>query len=137
MPRPAPLTQTVDFCGFILKLKLKRNQKEGGTKFKGVHAVNTNVRQYTAYVTRKGKKCYIGTYKEEYDAAVAIAFAEMYGVDNLPSPKAKDGKEKEEFSPLHGITDKEASRLASPPYSQPATAQPTSQKGRKGVISEV
>ena len=65
---------------------------------------------------------YIGTYKSEFDAAVAIVFAKK--LNYLPSPKAKDGQGKEELSPFHGIDDKEASRLASPRASYPASPIP-------------
>ena len=70
MPRSPPHADIVDFCGFKLRLEVKRKQKEGGTKYKNVYRKGD--KQYAAYATRKGIKVFIGTYKGEYDAAVAI-----------------------------------------------------------------
>ena len=124
MPRSPPRFEVVHVNGQKLCLARKRTVKAGCTKYKGTKATGTNSLQYTAYSTCNGIQTYIGTYESEFDAAVAIAFAKKFEVDYLPSPKAKDGQGKEELSPFHGIDDKEASRLASPRASYPASPIP-------------
>lgn len=123
MPRSPPRFDIAQVNGDRLLLARKRTVKEGGTKYKGVNMVCTNIRYYTAYMTIKGIKTYIGTYSDEFDAAVAIALAKKNGVENHPSPKAREWHGKDDLSPFHGIDDKEASRLASP-VSYPASPIP-------------
>ena len=120
MPRSPPRSEVVFLNGDRLRLARKRTVKEGSTKYKGVNMVCTNIRYYKAYTTIKGIKTYIGKYSFEFDAAVAIALAKKNGVENPPSPKARAWVGKDELSPLHGMDDKEASRLASP-VSYPAS----------------
>ena len=124
MPRSPPRSEVVFLNGDRLRLALKRTVKEGSTKYKGVNMVCTNIRYYKAYTTIKGIKTYIGKYADEFDAAVAIALAKKNGVENHPSPKARHWDGKDELSPFHGIGDKEASRLASPRASYPASPIP-------------
>ena len=129
MPRSPPRFDVVHVNG--QKLCLARKAHGEG----GLHQVQARAPRpraptsssNTAYTTCNGIQTYIGTYESEFDAAVAIAFAKKFEVDYLPSPKAKDGQGKEELSPFHGIDDKEASRLASPRASYPASPIPQPQ----------
>ena len=136
MPRSPPRFEVVFLNGDRLRLARKRTVKEGGTKYKGVNEVCTNIRYYTAYMTIKGIKTYIGRYEDEFDAAVAIALAKKNGVENHPYPKARHWHGKDELSPFHGIDDKEASRLASSasypasPIPQPQNLSQATLRGR-------
>ena len=140
MPRAKPQVEIIMLNGNMLSLKLKPTKGisrhkssllQTYTKYKNV--VKAGDAKYYAYTTIRGVKVYLGKHATEVAAAIAIAVAEadkdvLDGVhdtegrlDDVVFVKAKDPKL---MSPLHGIDDKEASRLASPVSVPPSPLEP-------------
>ena len=105
MPRSPPRCKVVQVNGKELKLRMKRKETSGSI-FKGVKKRGN---LFTSYVTRKGVKKFIGSFKEEEQAALAIATTIDFGVEFEPSPKRRAPAD-----PLWGIFDEEADELKSP-----------------------
>ena len=137
MPRAKPQVEVVKLNGNELSLKLKpahslSRQKcsllHTYTKYKNV--VKAGDSNYYAYTTIKGVKVYLGTHATEVAAAIAIAEADSDvrdGVEDVVFVKAKDSVKRPrspDMSPLHGIDDKEASRLSSPVSIPPSPLEP-------------
>ena len=76
-----------------------KTKEKGGSIYKGV---TKRGNLYTSYVTRKGVKKFIGSFKDEEHAAVAIATAIDFGVEFEPSPKRRAPAD-----PLWGIFDED------------------------------
>ena len=121
MPRSPPRYKAVQVNGKTLKLRTKK-QPSSGSVYKGV---TKRGKLFTSYVTRKGIKKYIGSFKEEEDAAMAIATTIDFGVEYEPSPKSCTSP----LDPLKGIFDEEAETLKSPESVDSSVFSP------KGIVS--
>ena len=140
MPRAKPQVEIIMLNGNMLSLKLKPTKGisrhkssllQTYTKYKNV--VKAGDAKYYAYTTIRGVKVYLGKHATEVAAAIAIAEADKDVLDGVHDTegrlddvvfdfvKAKDPKL---MSPLHGIDDKEASRLASPVSVPPSPLEP-------------
>jgi hypothetical protein len=134
MPRAKPQVEVIKLNGNELFLKLKpehaiSKQKcsllHTYTKYKNVTKVGEST--YRACTTLNGAKVYLGTHATEVAAAIAVAeadediangetvFATVHPKPKLTSPV---------MSPLHGMNDQEASRLASPVSFTPSPLEP-------------
>ena len=116
MCRAKPQVETVVVNGLTLTLKLKKTRPIIGSGSKYKNVTKKADEKYHAFTTVDGRKVYVGCYKTELDAAVAIATENQVWVEpSSPKKKLKPTPPLEqEWSPLHGINDQEASRLASP-----------------------
>jgi hypothetical protein len=137
MPRVPPQVEVVKLNGNELSLKLKPLKPTTGlswqkrsllhtyTKYKNV--VKAGDSNFYAYTTVKGKKVYTGTHPTAVAAAIAIAEVDKdvrEGVADVVIVGPKVPVVCPVMSPLHGIDDKEASRLASPVSIPPSPLEP-------------
>jgi hypothetical protein len=118
MCRAKPQVETIVVNGRTMTLKLKKTRPimGSGTKYKNVFKKKDE--KYHAYITVDGGKVYVGCYKTEFDAAVAVAAAHQASIKPASPKKKREPAPplEQELSPLltGSINDKEASRLSSP-----------------------
>ena len=68
-------------------LDVQRNSNTG--KFKGVITSGKGKRQARVWCTRRKKSIPLGTFPNSPEAAVAVAAAELLGVENVPTPQPR------------------------------------------------
>jgi hypothetical protein len=134
MPRAKPQVEVVKLNGNELLLKLKPAHALSKhkcsllhtyTKYKNVTKVGDSI--YRASTTLNGHKIYLGTHATEVAAAIAVAEADKDIADGetvFATVHSKPKVASPVMSPLHGINDQEASRLASPVSFPPSPLEP-------------